>query len=158
MTKRELNIGSFSVNRSMEDTGKVNPYESPKSSLLDKIEEKLSKRNYGIYLSITQPKPSSDVIQFIQLCYRELLRIGDTVYIRVDADKDNVEVPKKYVEEGRIILNITPGAITNFSWHEDSMEFTARFKGKTHKIELPLKSLLWIYSPDTGTGYELNKE
>ena len=140
----------------MSNTEQHNPYESPKSTLVDDIEEKLSKKEYKIFLSITQPKPLSDFIQYIQNCYKELLHIGETVYISIDATIENVDVPKKYVKEGKIILDISPKAIFNFIWSENAMEFIATFKGKDQNIKVPFDSLLWIYSGEVNTGYELN--
>ena len=136
----------------MSDTEQHNPYESPKSTLVDGIEDKLSKKEYKIFLSITQPKPLSDFMQYIQDCYEELLRIGETVYVSIDATIDNVNVPKKYVEEGTIVLDITPKAISKFNWSENSIKFIAIFKGKNHNIKVPFDSLLWIYSSETNVG------
>jgi len=141
----------------MNDTKKHNPYESPKSILVDEIEDKLSKKEYEIFLSITQLKPLSDIMQNIQNSYKELLRIGETVYICIDATIPDINVPKKHVEDGTIVLDISPKAISNFNWSECAIEFIAKFKSKNQIVKAPFDSLLWIYSGETKTGYELNK-
>jgi len=139
----------------MNNKEQRNPYETPKSTLVDGIKERLGKEEYKIYLSITQPKSLSDFIQYIQHCYKELLRIGKTVYISIDATIDDVDVPEKYIKDDNIVLDISPKAIFNFIWLENAMTFTATFKGKDKNIKVPFDSLLWIYSGEINTGYDL---
>lgn len=36
-----------------------------------------------------------------------------TPHLLVDADGDNVQVPMQFVQDGRIVLNISPSAVKN---------------------------------------------
>jgi stringent starvation protein B len=139
----------------MSDASQYNPYESPKYSLLD-IEERLNKKEYSVFLSIIQIDPLSDFIKNLQYCYKEVLLVGKTVYIQIDATTNIINLPEKYIKDGKIILDISPGAINNFIWLENAMEFEAKFKGKKKTIRIPFDSLLWIYSQDTNYGFDID--
>jgi stringent starvation protein B len=139
----------------MSDAEQYNPYESPRKSLLD-IEERLNKKLYSVYLSITQTEPRSDFIKNLQYCYKEVLLVGKTVYIQIDATTNIINLPEKYIKDGKIILDISPGAINNFIWLENAMEFEAKFKGKKKTIRIPFDSLLWIYSQDINYGFDID--
>jgi hypothetical protein len=139
----------------MSDAEQYNPYESPRKSLLD-IEERLNKKSYSVYLSITQTEPISDFIKNLQYCYKEVLLVGETVYIQIDATSNVIDLPEKYIKDGKIFLDISPGAINNFIWLENAMEFEARFKGEKRTIRIPFDSLLWIYSRDIDYGFDID--
>jgi stringent starvation protein B len=140
----------------MSDTDQNNPYESPTSMLFD-IEERLNKIEYSVFLSITGIEPLSDFIKDLQYCYKEVLLVGETVNILVDATVDSAILPEKYVKDGKIVLDISPGAINNFIWFENAMAFEARFKGKKTTIRIPFESFLFIYSGDKNYGFDVQQ-
>lgn len=83
---------------------------------------------------------------------------GLTPYILVNAEADGASVPGNYVENGRIILNISPRAVSD--WHQDmeSLSFNARFDGATRQVIVPMESLLAIYARENGRGMVFEKE
>ena len=137
----------------MNNSEHDNPYKTPKSSLLDDIQLRLNKEQFELFKAITQAKPSSDFMRVLQNNYRDLLRDGNTVYVYVDAALDKVDVPEKYVEGGKIVLDISPRAIDGFVWREEGMEFLAKFNGREIRIELPFESLLCLYSNESKRSY-----
>lgn len=68
-----------------------------------------------------------------------------TPYAVVNADVEGVSVPKDYVEDGRIILNIAPSATQNLKIDNDYITFSARFNGLSITVFLPMESVVAIY-------------
>jgi len=70
----------------------------------------------------------------------------------VDAEADNVLVPDEHVQDGKIILNISPSAIRDLTLGNDGVSFTARFGGKPWLINVPIAAALALYSKENGRG------
>jgi len=83
---------------------------------------------------------------------------GWTPHLIVDATSDDVEVPRQFVKEGRIVLNISASATQNFSIGSDTVEFNARFSGVSHRIRVPCDAVLGIYARETGQGMVFTEE
>lgn len=81
-----------------------------------------------------------------------------TPHLIVDATFEGVEVPRQFVKEGRIVLNISASATQNFSIGADSVEFSARFSGVSHRIRVPCDAVLGIYARETGQGMVFTDE
>lgn len=75
-----------------------------------------------------------------------------TPHMVVDAGLEGVEVPRQYVQEGKIILNISHAATAGLSLANDRVEFNARFGGQTHHVRVPMQAVLGIYARETGQG------
>ncbi|MDG1322074.1 MAG: ClpXP protease specificity-enhancing factor SspB, partial [Porticoccaceae bacterium] len=52
-----------------------------------------------------------------------------TPYVIVDANYIGVEVPQEFVNDGQIVLNIAPRAVTNFEMNNEAVYFSTRFGG-----------------------------
>lgn len=83
---------------------------------------------------------------------------GWTPHLIVDATLDAVEVPRQFVKEGRIVLNISASATQNFSIGAEAVEFNARFSGVSHRIRVPCDAVLGIYARETGQGMVFTDE
>lgn len=81
-----------------------------------------------------------------------------TPYILVDANSSTVEVPRAYVENGRIVLNINPKAVTQFHLGNDKVEFLTRFSGKTTHVRIPMDAILAIFAKENGEGMAFNEQ
>ena len=77
---------------------------------------------------------------------------GQTPHLLVDATGAGVEVPRGYVKDGRIILNISWQATQGLRLGNDLIEFSARFGGASHQVRVPARAVLGIYSRETGQG------
>ena len=61
-------------------------------------------------------------------------------------------VPRDYVENGMIILNISPIATHKLDLTNNDISFTGRFAGSAMEIWVPVKNVLTIFSRETGQG------
>ena len=67
---------------------------------------------------------------------------GYTPHVLVAADYPGVAVPREYVHEGRITLNISPVAIQNLDLQADPIWFSARFNGRPFDVQFPPGAVL----------------
>jgi stringent starvation protein B len=75
-----------------------------------------------------------------------------TPHIVVDASLSGVEVPRQYVQNGKIILNVSTSATSNLTLGNDFVRFRARFGATTHEVIVPIGAVLGIYARETGQG------
>lgn len=80
-----------------------------------------------------------------------------TPYLLVDASNDDVHVPRQYIEDGKIILNIAPRAVSNLELSNQSVNFSARFSGQAMNVVLPVTAVLAIYARENGQGIVFNE-
>ena len=83
---------------------------------------------------------------------------GYTPHLIVDAGSDAVQVPRQFVKEGKIVLNISASATQNFQIGADAVEFNARFGGVGHHVRVPVDFVLGIYARETGQGMVFTEE
>ncbi len=82
-----------------------------------------------------------------------------TPHLMVDALLPGVRVPEQHInKEGKIVLNVAPDAIINFSMKNDWVTFDARFSGVTHHIRLPMMAITAIYAVENGRGMVFEHE
>jgi len=70
----------------------------------------------------------------------------------VDTSLEVVEVPRAFVENGRIILNISPEATHSLVLGNEAVTFNARFSGTAMDVHVPVVSVLAIYARENGQG------
>lgn len=75
-----------------------------------------------------------------------------TPHIIVNANRPNVEVPQQFIEDGKIVLNIAPSSVIQFSMDDDAVSFNARFSGQPMQVYVPLHSIEGIYARENGAG------
>jgi stringent starvation protein B len=80
-----------------------------------------------------------------------------TPYLLVDASNDDVHVPRNFVENGKIVLNIAPRAVNNLTLNNEAVQFNARFSGKPMDVFLPTQAVLAIYAKENGQGMVFNE-
>jgi stringent starvation protein B len=76
----------------------------------------------------------------------------ETPLILVDATRDGVRVPESFVRDGRIVLNVSPEATDALQLGNETIAFTARFNGVPEPVELPVSSVLAVYSRESQHG------
>lgn len=81
-----------------------------------------------------------------------------TPYIVVDAHEQGVEVPREYVQDGKIILNVSYAAANALELGNEWVMFDARFSGKAFNIAVPSQAILAIYAKETGQGLIFDEE
>ena len=77
---------------------------------------------------------------------------NQTPHIVVDASLEGVEVPRQYVQGGKIILNVSSNATSMLSLGNDLVRFRARFGAATYDVSVPIVAVLGIYARETGQG------
>ena len=75
-----------------------------------------------------------------------------TPYLLVNAENDYAMIPRDFVEDGKIVLNINPSAISDLQLGNDYIMFNARFSGKAMEVSVPVISVLAIYARENGQG------
>lgn len=81
-----------------------------------------------------------------------------TPQIVVDARAPDVQVPRQFVEDGRIVLNVAPGAVRHLTLGNERVEFMARFAGTPFQVSVPARSVLAIVARETGAGMTFPEE
>ncbi|WP_137892614.1 ClpXP protease specificity-enhancing factor [Ramlibacter sp. 2FC] len=76
---------------------------------------------------------------------------GFTPYVAVLVD-DTVQVPREYVKDGEIVLNISFDATSSLKLGNDFIEFKARFAGVAREISVPVERVIAIYARENGQG------
>lgn len=69
--------------------------------------------------------------------------------VRVDG---SVQVPREYVNDGEIVLNVGLDATSALQLGNDFIEFKARFGGKPRDIMVPVGRVIAIYARENGQG------
>ncbi|HET7757407.1 MAG TPA: ClpXP protease specificity-enhancing factor [Steroidobacteraceae bacterium] len=83
---------------------------------------------------------------------------GHTPHVIVDAGHDGAEVPRAYVKDGKIVLNLSEGATQRLRLGNDAVEFDARFAGVVHHVHFPVSAVLGIYARETGEGMVFSEQ
>lgn len=76
---------------------------------------------------------------------------GFTPHIAVRVD-NSTRVPRQFVRNDEIVLNISFEATSQLQMGNEWIEFSARFSGKSHKIEVQVTNVLAIYARENGQG------
>lgn len=81
-----------------------------------------------------------------------------TPYLLVNASAEGVNVPKHHVENGKIILNLSPRAVRALQITNESIEFETRFGGVATLVRVPSTAVLAIYARENGQGMIFDKD
>ena len=88
----------------------------------------------------------------IRAIYDWIIDNDFTPYLLVNAENDYAMIPREYVEDGKIVLNINPSAISDLQLGNDYIMFNARFSGKAMEVSVPVVAVLAIYARENGQG------
>ncbi len=83
---------------------------------------------------------------------------GHTPHVIVDAERAGSEVPRAYVKDGKIVLNLSTSATQRLKLGNDEVEFNARFAGVVHHVRFPISAVLGIYARETGEGMVFSEQ
>jgi stringent starvation protein B len=76
---------------------------------------------------------------------------GLTPYVAVMVD-ETVQVPREFVQDGEIVLNVSFEATSSLKLGNEFIEFKARFGGKPREIMVPMNRVMAIYARENGQG------
>ena len=94
----------------------------------------------------------------IRALYEWILENELTPYLLVDAQVQNLKIPTQHVQDGKIVLNISPTAIQSLQVGNECVEFSARFSGKEMSLLIPVHAVLAIYAMENGPGMVFSAE
>ncbi len=77
---------------------------------------------------------------------------GLTPYLLVDAQYPGTIVPNEFLQDGKIILNISNSAVKDLSLGNEVITCNARFSGKSMELFVPVGAVTAIYAKENGMG------
>ena len=75
-----------------------------------------------------------------------------TPYVVIDANVPGVVIPREYIEDDRIVLDISSQATQNLSILNELIEFDASFSGVFMHVSAHVQAVLAIYAKENGMG------
>lgn len=100
---------------------------------------------------IDAPDATSTRPYLIRALYEWCTDNGLTPYLAVSVD-NSVQVPREYVKDGEIVLNISFDATSSLQLGNDFIEFKGRFAGIARDIMVPVSQVIAIYARENGQG------
>jgi len=76
---------------------------------------------------------------------------GFTPYLSVAVD-GTTRVPREFVKDGEIVLNVGHDATHQLNMGNDEITFQARFGGRPYPVVVPIERVLAIYARENGQG------
>ncbi len=97
---------------------------------------------------------------FIRALYDWIVDNNLTPYLLVDAQHEKCVVPRQFVRDGMIVLNLAPAAIRSLELGLEYVLFNARFGGVAQDVTVPVTAVKAIYAKENGKGlaFEDNQE
>ena len=77
---------------------------------------------------------------------------GLTPYLAVRVNAQT-KVPRAYVKNGEIVLNVSASATRRLTIDNDWIQFTARFNGASQEVAVPMNAVSGIFAKETGYGF-----
>ena len=77
---------------------------------------------------------------------------GHTPHVIVDAGRAGQDIPHAYVQDGKLVLNLSYSATQRLKIDNDVVEFDARFAGVIHHVRIPVGAVMGVYARETGEG------
>ncbi len=97
------------------------------------------------------PDATSTRPYLVRALYEWCTDNGLTPYVAVAVD-ESVQVPREYVKNNEIVLNISFDATSSLKLGNDFIEFKARFAGSSREIMVPMGRVIAIYARENGQG------
>ena len=101
---------------------------------------------------------NSSVPYIIRAMNEWILDNGCTPYLVVDATEDGVSVPMDFVNDGHIVLNISPKAVRDMVLGDEYISFSSSFNGIPHEISVTIEAVEGIVAKENGQGMWFPRE
>lgn len=83
---------------------------------------------------------------------------GLTPHIIADAAHPEMVVPSTAVQEGKVVLNVSPSAVRDLLVDAEFVSFVARFGGVSQAVSVPTAAVEAIYARETGRGMMFSED
>lgn len=87
----------------------------------------------------------------VRAIYEWCVDLGFTPYLAVQVDA-GTRVPREYVKDGQIVLNVSSDATAQLRMGNDDITFQARFNGASFPVVIPIAAVAAIYARENGQG------
>ena len=104
------------------------------------------------------PEMSSSRPYLVRAVYDWIVANDLTPYVLVDAENDESVVPVEHVNNGKIVLNVSPAAVRTLEIGDEQLQFETRFSGKPMTVIAPIQAVLAIYAKENGRGMVFTEE
>jgi len=94
----------------------------------------------------------------IRALYQWIVDNGMTPYILVDAESPDLVIPREFVQDGKIVLNVAPMAVQGLILADDIISFNARFSGESMDLSIMVDCVLAVYAKENGQGMMFGEE
>jgi stringent starvation protein B len=94
----------------------------------------------------------------VRAMYQWIADNNMTPHLLVDVSVKGVQVPTEHVQNGKIILNIAPMAVTGLVLGDADITFSARFSGQSMNIFIPVEAVLAVYAKENGQGMMFSED
>jgi stringent starvation protein B len=94
----------------------------------------------------------------IRAMYQWIVDNAMAPHLLIDAGVEECVIPIEHIDEGKIVLNIAPMAISGLVLGDDDITFSARFSGKPQHIYVPVEAVLAIYARENGQGMMFSED
>lgn len=88
----------------------------------------------------------------IRALYDWILDNDMTPHLLVDTSRSPTVVPTQFVQDGKIVLNLSPSAVRQLVIGNDEIVFNARFSGRPMDVLVPIAAVMGIYARENGHG------
>lgn len=98
-------------------------------------------------MALTSTRP-----YLIRAIYEWILDNHCTPYLLVDAGVVGVQVPRHVINDGQVVLNLSPMAVDRLELGLEEIRFNARFSGQSHVVIVPVPAVQAIYAKENAQG------
>jgi len=98
-------------------------------------------------MSMTSSRP-----YLIRAIYEWILDNEMTPYLLANDTHPDIVVPREFIDDGKIVLNISPSAVQNLQLGNEEILFSARFSGNPMEVYVPLECASALYAKENGQG------
>lgn len=101
---------------------------------------------------------TSNKSYLLRAVYDWILDNDGTPHVVIFADNPQVLVPHQYVDDGKIVLNISPTAAQELLIDPEGISFSARFSGKPFSVYAPMGAVLTLFASENNEGLSFELE
>ena len=87
----------------------------------------------------------------IRALYEWILDNELTPHLLVEP-RDDVQVPPQAIQDGKVVLNVSPQAVHDLKLDDEVISFQARFAGDPFSVFVPVDAVRGIYARENGRG------
>ena len=98
-------------------------------------------------MSMTSSRP-----YLVRALYEWIVVNDLSPYLLVDATVSGVQAPAEFSIKNKIVFNLAPQSVKDLNLGNETINFNARFSGKSLNIVVPVAAVLAIYAKENGRG------